>query len=97
METVVFFVLGSREMTFVFTTCAMRYGPVAGRGSRAWRGVFAGTASAAGSASFSRKSGSGAARWKVTVLAIGSVKIPLRKSHCLGLLTQRPAPTIPAK
>ena len=66
------------------------YGPVAGSGSRAFSGVLAGTASAAGSASCWRKSGSGAARWKVTVFEAGSVTIPFERSQCFGVFRHWP-------
>ena len=76
---------------------AISYGPVAGRGTRAWRGVPAGTAYAEGSASLAGKSGSGAVRWKVTVFEAGSVTIPRERSHGLfGAARHLRAPTMPA-
>jgi len=60
-------------------------------------GVPAGTTNAVGWARLRRKSGSGRARWKVTVLADGSITIPLESRQVAGLLVQALAPTTPRK
>jgi hypothetical protein len=60
-------------------------------------GVPAGRTYAAGKARFTRKSGSGSLRWKVTVLAGGSIAIPLVSRQVAGRRLQASAPTTSQK
>ena len=79
---------GFRTMWISFAEYELiMYAPVAGIGwsPTALGPTLEGVATANGSASLSRKSGSAAVRWNVTVPAEASVTIPVERSHRLPM------------